>query len=147
MLPQGFPLTIFLTPPGQTTTSPSEKGLAIDLTVSGSTPGLTISLESTPAADEQVPLLTYPGATFLSCGNETVGYLPGTYTVLNWLPEVYITVRNEEGVEAGGCEVVDVVAVCEELEPLPEGALGTHEFVKEVWCFDGEEGIAGIFGR
>jgi hypothetical protein len=125
--PQNFPQTLVLS-----STS------SVDLTVSSLTPGLLIANGTSPAADGDIPLLTYDGAVFVACEDQTVGYLPDTYTVLNWV---------QEEAEAEECGVVDVVPVCGELEELPEGALGSHEFVSEVWCFADEESVEEAFGR
>lgn len=100
----------------------------IDVTVSGSTPGLSVREE-----EENAPRVAYSGGgTFWIC-DLYVEYYRAVYPVFAW---------SEGDVAADGCRGVDVVPVCAKLEDLPDGALGTHEFVEEVGCFvDG--GAAG----
>lgn len=142
---QGFPMSLFFSPPEDNAqgaqpvngTSPEgqdgddaqdsdedtdEEGIYPgDITVSGATKGLEIS----PSAE-----ITHPdGGAFYVC-DSYVPYYRTNYPVFSWSP-------SDSAPE--GCEAVKVVSVCEELEELPEDAIGSHDSVEEVKCFVDDE--------
>lgn len=88
-----------------------------DITVSGATKGLKVSDDAE---------ITHPdGGSFYVC-DSYVPYYRTNYPVFSWSP-------SDEAPE--GCEAVKVVSVCEELEELPEDAIGNHDGVEDVKCF------------
>lgn len=105
--------------------------LPVDVTVTTPTRGLTISEE------EYDPWLIYAlGGHFFVC-EQWVEYYRADYPVLNWS-------AGDEGPEE--CVRVGVVPVCEKLEELPDGAIGSHEFVVDVRCFVDDQS-AGLSTR
>ncbi|SPN98723.1 uncharacterized protein DNG_01767 [Cephalotrichum gorgonifer] len=123
ILPQGFPMSILFAPPENgTDVSPA------DVTVSGATSGLFVDEE------EYAPSIEYvDGGRFWIC-ESWVAYYQAVYPVFSW--------SAGEGEAGEACVEVDVVPVCETLEDLPDGALGSHELVQEVRCFV-DNGAAG----
>lgn len=142
---QAFPMSLFFSPPEDDAqgaqpgngTSPegqdgddaqdgdedeSEDGVYPgDITVSGATKGLEVSSSAE---------ITHPdGGAFYVC-DSYVPYYRTNYPVFSWSP-------SDSAPE--GCEAVKVVSVCEELEELPEDAIGSHEGVEEVKCFVDDE--------
>lgn len=120
---------------GEETGGDGEEGevvmFPVDITVSTPTKGLSIS------SAEYDPWLIYSsGGHFFIC-QQWVDYYRTTYPVLNWSP-------GEDGPEE--CVRVGVIPVCEELEELPEGAIGSHEFVVVVRCFVDDQS-AGLSTR
>lgn len=99
-----------------------------DITVSGATKGLTV----TDDAEIKHP----DGGSFYVC-DILVPYYRTNYPVFSWSP-------SEEAPE--GCEAVRAVSVCEELEDLPEGAIGSHEGAGEVKCFADDEAASKARG-
>lgn len=142
---QGFPMSLFFSPPeddpqgaqpGNGTSPEGQDGddardddedadedgvYPADITVSGATKGLEISSSAE---------ITHPdGGAFYVC-DSYVPYYRTNYPVFSWSP-------SDSAPE--GCEAVKVVSVCEELEELPEDAIGSHEGVEEVKCFVDDE--------
>ena len=112
---QGFPMAFSFDGSG------GDEVLPVDVSVGEPTRGLFVDDE------EYDPWVRYTaGGRFWMC-EQFVEYYQTTYPVLNW--------SEDEEVGAEDCERVAVVPVCDVLEELPEGAIGSHEFVREVRCF------------
>ena len=118
ILPQGFPMSFAF----QQDSDVEGAGhvFPVDVTVSDATKGISVSEE------EYDPWVVYSGGGHFFVCDQFVEYYHKDYKVLNWG-------SGEDGGEE--CERVGVIPVCEELEDLPDDAIGNHDSVEKVRCF------------